>query len=70
MIAEAPRLLGDAELRPLLRRALAETTGEQLAYIAEGIPARFSPGPVSTGTVWTLDPFDNEVGVMVIRGGR
>lgn len=68
VIAEAPRLLQDAELRPLLRTALADATGERLAYIAEGIPARFVPGPVATGTVWNLDPFDGEVGVMAIRG--
>lgn len=68
VLATAPRLLGDAELRPLLRAALRDATGEALAFVHGSVPARFVPGPVSQSVVWNLDPFDAEVGVLVIRG--
>jgi len=67
-LAVAPRLLEDAELRPLLLEALRDAAGTQLAFHADAIPARFVPGPVTTSVVWNLDPFDAELGVMVIRG--
>lgn len=67
-LAEATRLYEAPELRPMLQTALAESVGEGLGYLAEGVPARFVPGPVALSTVWNLDPFDAEVGVMTIRG--
>jgi len=67
-IVEATRLYEAPVLRPMLQTALAESVGETLGYIAGGVPARFVPGPVTLSTIWNLDPFDDEVGVMTIRG--
>lgn len=61
-------LLEDAELRPLLEESLTRATGLHYAFVPAAIPARFVPGPITTSLVWNLDPFDAEVGVMVIRG--
>jgi hypothetical protein len=67
-LARTPRLLEDAELRPLVVEALREAAGTLLAFHADAIPARFVPGPVTTSVVWNLDPFDAELSVMTIRG--
>ena len=67
-LGRTPRLLEDRELRPLLEEALRQATGLPVAFHADAIPARFVPGPITTGLVWNLDPFDAEVGVLTIRG--
>ena len=68
VLGKTPRLLEDAELRPLIAESLTRATGLQYAFVPAAVPARFVPGPITTSLVWNLDPFDAEVGVMVIRG--
>ncbi len=69
-LGRTPKLLEDAELRPLVEEALRQATGLRLAYHSDAIQARFVPGPITTSLVWNLDPFDSDVGVLEIRGDR
>jgi hypothetical protein len=58
-------LEGDA-LRKLVQTALARQTGTELGYSGDEVNARLCPGEVTTGALWNLDPYDNNVSVATI----
>jgi hypothetical protein len=68
VLAENGELLEGERLRTLLLEALREATAAELAFLPGELPARFPPGPVSTGLVWSLDPYADEVAVARLRG--
>jgi hypothetical protein len=51
----------------LLRTALARQTGAAAGYSGSEVTGRLCPGEVTTGALWSLDPYDNTVVVATIR---
>jgi Protein of unknown function (DUF3500) len=54
-------------VRTLLQTALARQTGTAAGYSGREITGRLCPGEVTTGALWSLDPYDNTVVVATIR---
>jgi hypothetical protein len=69
-LAETERLLEGDALRALIQRALKAHSGAELAYYGSPVPSRFCPGPVTSGLVASLDPFDNKVALVTALGSE
>jgi hypothetical protein len=63
---EAP--VEGAALQRLARNALVHSTVADHAYYPWPAATRLRAGAVTTGDLWSLDPFDNHVGVAFLRG--
>ena len=65
LINEQSGIRGEA-VRDALQAALRYQTGEPLAYFPMPPAGILPPGPVSTGSLYALDPFDNHAVVLEI----
>ena len=69
-LAETSRLLEGAPVRHLVEAAMQRETGADVALMPGKLPGRLVPGPITTGTLWTLDPYANTVVVATVRGSQ
>jgi hypothetical protein len=67
VLATTRALIDGEALRRLLWDALRETSGAEAGFVLEA-PVRFTPGPITTGLVWSLDPYLNPLVVAWFRG--
>ncbi|MEN8184769.1 MAG: hypothetical protein ABFS46_19790 [Myxococcota bacterium] len=68
VLAESDRLLQGEALRRLLLAALRGESGAAVAFFPGEPHARFPAGPVTTGLVWSLDPYADEMAIATIQG--
>ena len=69
VLAETRVTIEGEGLRSLLQDALRQASGEAIAFYPwDVLPAKLYPGPVTTGLVWSLDPYDDEWAVAEVRG--
>lgn len=68
-LALAERPLGTPELVHLLANAMRAATGEAYGFFPlSDVSARIGRGPVTEGTLWSLDPYENPLCVVEVRG--
>ena len=68
VLAETKHLVEGDALRGLVLDAFREASGEPLGYTGSSLEARFCPGSITTGLVWSLDPYADELVIAEIRG--
>lgn len=69
-IAATESTLEGEPMRRLYEAALRRASGEPVAYAGPEVPGRFCAGEVTTGLVWSLDPYGNRVVVATIDPAR
>ena len=67
-LATLAQPLRGAALTGWVADRIAAVTNADVGYLPEAVPGQLSPGPVTEGTLWTLDPFANRATVASIRG--
>ncbi len=67
VLNEIPSAFNEVSTRALLQTALKLGTGEALSYYPNLILGRLSPGAVSTGSLYALDPFANSIVIATLR---
>ncbi len=67
VIAETDRLIEDDALRPLMNAALREATDAPYGFAPE-VMGRLVPGPITTGTAWSLDGFTDRLAIATVPG--
>ena len=60
-LTETPRPLSQTQVKNLIVSMLKERSNQSLAFYPDSLLGRLSPGVVSSGSVYTLDPFANEI---------
>ena len=60
--------LADEALRRWVEDRLVAATGTDAAHFPGAMPGRLPRGVVTEGTIWTLDPYGNEVVAVEIEG--
>lgn len=69
-LAASDRLVEGEELRGFIEGAMRRGMDADLAFMPGDLPARIVPGLVTTGTMFSFDPFANRVVVAEVRGDQ
>ena len=69
-LAQVSQRVEGEPVRGFIEGAMQRLTEADAAFMPGPLPARFTPGPVTTGTLYTFDPYANEVVVASVRGDR
>lgn len=65
-LAKLDSVVQGESIRNLLVRAMKQQTGEQFGFYHNEYLGRLSPGLVSSGSIYALDPYDNKVVVLTM----
>ena len=68
VLARTETPLADEALRRWVENRLVAATGADAAHFPGAMPGRLPRGIVTEGTMWTLDPYGNEVVAVEIEG--
>ncbi len=60
-LTETQRSLSQTSIRQLISETLGQITGADSVYYPDLFLGRISPGVVSTGSIYTLDPYANDI---------
>jgi hypothetical protein len=66
-LGQVPTLIEGSRVRAFIEAAMQSPAAADGAFMPGLLPARFVPGPVTTGTMYSFDPFANEVVVARVR---
>ncbi len=69
-LAEAHQQVEGASVRSFMEPAMSVVFDADAALMPGPLPARIVPGPVTTGTMFTFDPFANHLVAAQIRGDQ
>lgn len=60
-LSETQNVIGTKSVRKLMTSVLKQKTGQNYAYYPDLVQGRLSPGLISTGSLYALDPFNNKM---------
>ncbi len=69
-LAQTSRLIDGEPVRRFVETAMRETMDADVGIMLDRLPGRFVPGTVTTGTLWSLDPYGNSVVTVTMKGSR
>ena len=70
VLGEVPYVVEEDDLKEWIEDTLAEAVEADVSVFPGEVPGRFSRGKVTSGDIWTLDPYSNEVLLTEIRGDK
>lgn len=60
-LSHTQEVIGIEGVRKMMNSVLKQKTGQEFAYYPDLVQGRLSPGIISTGSIYTLDPFNNRM---------
>jgi Protein of unknown function (DUF3500)/5'-nucleotidase, C-terminal domain len=68
ILAESTVLVEGEPVRTFMETAMQTAMDADAGWMPGLLPGRIVPGPVTSGSLWTLDPYGNQVVVATLRG--
>ncbi|MBM4205414.1 MAG: hypothetical protein FJ194_14890 [Gammaproteobacteria bacterium] len=69
-LGEVTALVEGERVRTFMETAMQQPFAAEGGFMPGLLPARFVPGPVTTGTLYSFDPFANQVVIAHVRGDQ
>ena len=70
VLGEVPYVIEEDDMKEWMEDTLADAVEADAALYPSTLTGRFSAGEVTSGDIWTLDPYANEVLLTEIRGDK